>query len=345
MTTNPFTLMFGKEPNEIIRRDDLIASIASDYSSMNPSTQAYLILGARGAGKTVLLSELYKHFEKEKDWIVVDVNPHREILEEVASGLYENGKAKHLFLHGSFDFSFHGLSFHLEGKEPVTSVSVVVSKMLDYLKSKGKKVLITLDAVTTNKKVKEFVHDFQSFVRKDYPIYLLMSGLYENVSSLQNDKSMTFLYRAPKILLQPLDLMAIKTSYMSILGVDEATGKKLAALTNGYGFGYQLLGYLYFKHRKIDDELINQYDMSLRINAYNKIWSGVTPEERKIIACLKERGEESTANILKKTGFSSKLYSVYRSRLLQKGVLVSQNYGYISFALPRFREFVIEEEE
>ncbi len=248
-------------------------------------------------------------------------------------------------MHGSFDFSFHGLSFHLEGKEPVTSVSVVVSKMLDYLKSKGKKVLITLDAVTTNKKVKEFVHDFQSFVRKDYPIYLLMSGLYENVSSLQNDKSMTFLYRAPKILLQPLDLTAIKTSYMSILGVDEATGKKLAALTNGYGFGYQLLGYLYFKHRKIDDELISQYDMSLRINAYNKIWSGVTPEERKIIACLKERGEESTANILKKTGFSSKLYSVYRSRLLQKGVLVSQNYGYISFALPRFREFVIEEEE
>ncbi len=345
MTANPFTLMFGKEPSEVIHRDDLIAQIANDFSSVNPSTQAYLILGARGAGKTVLLSELYKHFDAEEDWIVVDVNPHREILEDIAAGLYENGKTKHLFLRSSFDFSFHGLSFHLEGKEPVTSVSIIVSKMLECLRKKNKKVLITLDEVTTNEKVKEFIHDFQSFVRKDYQIYLLMSGLYDNVVSLQNDKSMTFLYRAPKILLEPLDLLTIKKSYMATLEVDEKTGKELAELTKGYGFGYQLLGYLYFKHRRIDDELLGQYDAALRINAYNKIWSTVTTEERKVISCLKENGEESTANILIKTGFSNKLYSVYRSRLLQKGVLISKNRGYISFALPRFREFVIEEEE
>ncbi len=345
MATNPFTLMFGKEPNEIIRRDDLIAEIANDFSSKNPSSQAYLLLGARGAGKTVLLSELYKHFEAEKDWIVVDVNPHRDILEDLASGLYENGKTKHLFLHGSFDFSFQGLSFHLEGKDPVSSIPRVVTKMLEYLKDKNKKVLITLDEVTTNEKVKEFIHDFQSFTRKDYQIYLIMTGLYENVVSLQNDKSMTFLYRTRQILLEPLDLVAIKNSYMVALGVDESTAKQLSELTKGYGFGYQLLGYLYFKHPSIDNELLEQYDSSLRINAYNKIWSSITGEERKVISCLKEKGEASTADILKKTGFSSKLYSVYRSRLLLKGVLVSKERGTVSLALPRFREFVIEEEE
>lgn len=344
MNTNPFTMMFGKEPNEVIKRENLIGEIAENFSSTNPPTQAYIILGARGAGKTVLLSELYKHFQNEDDWLVIDVNPHREILEDIASGLYENGKTKHLFLHGSFDFSFYGLSFRLEGKEPVTSASMMVDKMLDYLKNKGKKVLITLDEVVATEKVKEFVHDFQSFVRRDYPIYILMTGLYENVATLQNDKSMTFLYRAPKLLLEPLDLVAIKKSYMSVLNVNEQTGAALSELTNGYGFGYQLLGYLYYKHRKIDDELLSEYDMSLRINAYNKIWSGITAEEKKVMFCLQETGEATTANILASTGFSSKLYSVYRSRLIQKGIIVSKQRGSVSLALPRFKEYMKEEE-
>lgn len=36
----------------------------------------------------------------------------------------------------------------------------------------------------------------------------------------------------------------------------------------------------------------------------------------------------------------SELFSVYRDRLKRKGVLDTRTYGEVSFALPRFAEFV-----
>ncbi len=37
---------------------------------------------------------------------------------------------------------------------------------------------------------------------------------------------------------------------------------------------------------------------------------------------------------------NSGLFSVYRERLLRKGVIDTSDYGYISIALPRFAEFI-----
>ena len=72
---NPFTLMFGKEPYLTIPRRNIVSEVYSDFSSPCPTSQIYIFIGARGAGKTVLLIELYNAFEKE-GWIVADVNPH-----------------------------------------------------------------------------------------------------------------------------------------------------------------------------------------------------------------------------------------------------------------------------
>ena len=70
---------------------------------------------------------------------------------------------------------------------------------------KKKRLLITIDEVTNTKKMRIFASAFQIFVRQDYPIFLLMTGLYENIHELQNEKSLTFLYRAPKLRLGLLD--------------------------------------------------------------------------------------------------------------------------------------------
>ena len=342
MSDNPFTLMFGKEPYLTIKREQIVSDIDNDFTSKYTTSQVYILIGARGAGKTVLLSELYNHFESMDDWIVADVNPHRNILEDLGSALLEKGKTKKLFLKSEFNISFKGISFSLEGKEPVSSISSVVEKMLVYLKKKNKKVLITLDEVVSNPRVKEFAHDFQSFARKGYPIFLVMTGLYENVSNLQNDKSLTFLYRAPKILLEPLDMIAIKNSYRDVLNIDEETAKKLAILTSGYGFGYQLLGHLYFEHRKIDQKLIEEFDRQLRINAYDKIFSSIGENERRILYSLSKAEQRKTADIISELNYSNKEYSVYRERLLQRGLVISKQRGFLSLALPRFKEYLLE---
>ena len=75
--------------------------------------------------------------------------------------------------------------------------------MLSHIQKLGKRLLITIDEVTNSENIKIFTSSFQIFLREDYPIFLLMTGLYENIYELQNDKALTFLYRAPKLILEP----------------------------------------------------------------------------------------------------------------------------------------------
>ena len=57
------------------------------------------------------------------------------------------------------------------------------------------KLLITIDDAINNQNVKVLTHTFQALLRKDYKVFMLMTGLYENISALQNNKSLTFLPR------------------------------------------------------------------------------------------------------------------------------------------------------
>lgn len=75
-----------------------------------------------------------------------------------------------------------------------------------------------------------------------------MTGLYKNISALQNEKSLTFLYRAPKVHLGPLNIGTISEDYQSVLGLDDEKGLALAKLTKGYSFAFQVLGYFTWEH-------------------------------------------------------------------------------------------------
>lgn len=100
--------------------------------------------------------------------------------------------------------------------------------------------------------MRSFAHDFQSLLRDDYPVFALMTGLYENVNSLQNNKNLTFLHRAPKVELGPLKQELIKKEYSKIFrGEDCGTVDALAKLTKGYAFAYQVIGYLFSKCKTI----------------------------------------------------------------------------------------------
>ena len=59
------------------------------FLSDNPVTNTYLITGVRGSGKTALLTRIEKYFDTLNDWIIIDVNSEIEILEYLASCIYE----------------------------------------------------------------------------------------------------------------------------------------------------------------------------------------------------------------------------------------------------------------
>ena len=193
MKNNPFTITFGIEPSAPIKRIVEAEKIIDDFSSDPIGNHVYIITGPRGCGKTVLLSCVANMLSKDKDWIVVDPGPKDNILENIASEIYETTKAKKLFLNGEFSFSFQGLTFSLKGKEPVTTAISLIKKMVGYLNKRGKRILITIDEADNSEQMKLFIQAYQSLIRQNYQIMLLMTGLYENISKLQDDKSLTFL--------------------------------------------------------------------------------------------------------------------------------------------------------
>lgn len=339
--SNPFDIAFGKPPVEIIDRPNLYDEIVTSFLNNNRPNSTYIITGARGCGKTVAMTTISEYFEKLSDWIVIDLNPQQDMQSQLGAFLYERGQLKHLFLKKEFNFSFKGLGISISGNMPITSVSFFIEKMLEHLKRKGIKVLITIDEATNTEHMRVFSHEYQSFLRKKFDVALVMTGLYENVSSLQNVDGLTFLYRAPKLYLQPLNTRAMTYSYMNIIGMNEVDAKEAAELSNGYAFAYQLIGYLLYdlNKKKIDNELIEKLDILLDERSYSKIYSELTGKEKEIVAAI---ASSKTTNIeLKKMlQVTDGTLSTYKSILSKKGIIDTSTRGEVKFALPRFGEFI-----
>ena len=337
--SNVFTLTFGQQPSSYINREHISEKICNDFCLDFPLSHIYIISGVRGSGKTVLLTNVAKTIEKKKDWIVVDVNPNREILEQIAAGIYESATVKHLFISKSFSFSFHGFGFSIEGETPVSNIKTILEKMLTVLKKQKKKLLVTIDEASNNNHMRSFAHDFQSLLREDYPVFTLMTGLYENVNSLQNNKNLTFLYRAPKVNLGPLDLDLIQKEYGKVFkDTDSKTIISLSQLTKGYAFAYQVVGYLFSKYGNVND-IYDELDQYLSIYVYEKIWSVLPDNEKTYLKCFEDE-TISIEEVLTKTGFDKRNNSVYRDRLIKRGLVVSTERGKLSLTLPRFLEFI-----
>ena len=339
--TNPFTITFGIEPSNYINRLKESEKIVEEFSSENPSNYVYLITGPRGSGKTVLLSSIVNKFSEDDKWIVVDPGPKDNIIENVASEIYEVGKMKKLFLKTDFNFSFHGLTFSIEGEEPISTPITFIKRMLDYLKKKNKRVLITIDEVDNSEQMKYFIQAYQSLIRQNYQVMLLMTGLYENISKLQDDKSLTFLYRAPKIYLGPLNINSIATNYKKYLDVDDDKALELAKMTKGYAYAYQVLGYLLYQNQTVNvNDVIGDFDQYLFEYVYDKVYSELSNKEQQIILSFPANGLVKVSDLEEKSGINIKTLSVYRDRLIKKGILYSPSYGYLEFVLPRFFEFL-----
>ena len=343
---NPFSIAFGMEPIQYIDRVSKTDEIINNFDERSPSNRAYMIMGVRGSGKTVLLSYLSDHYSQKENWIVVNVSPETDIINKIAAKLYSVTELRKLFIKARLDLSVFGLGVSIENGNQIFDIEVALERMLLEMDKCGKRVLIAVDEVVNNENVKVFASTFQLLIRQKLPVYLLMTGLYENINNLQNEKTLTFLYRAPKIILEPLSLNAIVRSYSKVFDTDEDIAVYMAQLTKGYPFGYQVLGYLCWKkfNKKISKEKVNEiipeYDDYLENYVYEKIWAELSEKERSITAILSEEDSVKISVVREKLGLSSGSMSVYRDRLNKKGVVDISTYGRLALKLPRFGEII-----
>lgn len=197
--------------------------------------------------------------------------------------------------------------------------------------------MITIDDVSNNDCVKSFIFSFQQMIRSGYDVFLLVTGLYENVSELERNKSLTFFSRAPKLNLEPLNLFEIVSLYKSLLSLGESDAIKAAKLTKGYAYAYQLMGSLIYTNG-LKPDVLDEYDKRLIQNSYSLTWEKLTRKEKEFLYALAD--STSQKDITKALNMSNGNYQTYKKRLADRGLILAKERGKVDFALPRFKEFV-----
>jgi len=342
---NPFSLTFGKKPGNLIGRTQQINGILESFCSPVPDYQVCMLTGLRGVGKTVCLTSVANELRNDDNWLVGDLSPERNLIDALTAELLDHQGFLDLVKRAKINLSAFGigLEFGADGSG-IKDNAVILDKILAKLTADGKRILVTLDEVVANKYVREFVSQVQIYLRKNYNIFLLMTGLYENIYDLQNAKTLTFLYRAPKVVLGPLNIMLIEKNYKEVFGLSGVDAHAMGVLTKGYPFAFQLLGYLCFKERKRYDEVLDEFDAYLGEYVYDKVWSELSSGDRRVLTAMAKAGETQVSSVREKAEMESGSFSVYRQRLLKKGIVFVPGYGHLEFVLPRFGEYVLRQE-
>ncbi len=343
---NPFSISFGRVNKKVIERDQQIEPILEDFNSEYTRNTVYIITGPRGCGKTVTLSHILDIYREKDDWIVARLTQSKNMLEQLAGILYDNGVSRIKSLKLEFSFSFSGLTFQVKGEKPITNIEVYLEKLFKYFADKGIHVLIAIDDVAKNDEMISFVRSYQGFLIDHYEVKLLMTGLRKNISKLESDKSLTFLYRSPKITLSSLSIPAIAHSYETTFNISETEAIKLAKFTKGYAMAYQLLGDILYRNnvKSLTPKVVKEFDLKITEWSYEIIWNELTETEKKILSCV-AHGNSSNQEIMSSLSVSKGNLAIYKKRLADEGIISTSVRGKSEFLLPRFENFIISKEK
>lgn len=343
MKNNPFSLDFGAEPNLFIPRFAEYNKVIDTFSSETPSSHIFLITGARGTGKTVLMTSVSHELRKNKSWLHIDLNPEGDMLNSLAAQLIK--ESHHSFPKIKLDVSIKGVGLSYEKEDKYEDIQTDLDAMMLALEKHHVRVLITVDEITNAKNIREFTSYFQHCLREKLPVFLLMTGLFKNIRALQNNRSQTFLKRSPRIEIGPLNSMRISQKYKEVFNISDSDAADMAGLTMGYSYAFQILGYLTFDAgmTKPDNSILEEYRLNLFENSYDKIWEELSGEERRVLSSIAENySDRSTKLIREKLNIDSNRFSTYQNVLVKSGLLSTKSaYGKVEISLPLFKDFVL----
>ena len=356
---NPFTPSFGEIPAHLAGRQQIIRDVERAFVSERRRPElTTLFSGARGTGKTALLSVL-AHKAQANGWIVVGTTALPGMLDDIeiglkraASHLLDGSPARHIT---GFEIAPIGsISFEGSG-EFKSNWRYRMTDMLQAINDVGTGVVITVDEIDpTLPEMIELAAVYQHFVREERKVALLMAGLPNNVSSLLNDKTVSFLRRAQRFNLGRIADCDVREALVKTIQEngrepsEEGLSRAIASIS-GFPFLMQLVGY---RSWDVDPEQTcitdAAFDMGIDL-ARNELEDRVleatlrelSPEDvRFATAMLEDDDESEISNLVKRLERSSAQVGQYRRRLIDAGVIGERGRGRVAFELPYFREYL-----
>lgn len=355
---NPFTPSFGEVPDHLAGRHDIVRRFDRAFSARLRRPELTTILtGARGTGKTTLLSCIARRAESS-GWVCAEVTCGEGMLDDIeirsrhaAAHLVPSLDRVRITSVGVSDVASVGFEFVPDKDNWRRRMELI----LDDLDKTETGLLITVDEV--NGSLDEMIRlatVYQHFVREGRKVSLVMAGLPHNVSSLIKDKTVSFLRRAQRETLGRIDDFEVRDALKKTI---EENGRTIGGsgleraveAVDGFPFMLQLVGYRIWDE-SIESQAISDDDVERGIAAarsemesrilgatYNELSDG---DIAYVNAMLEDEGDSKTGDVAARLGVSTSLAAQYRRRLIDAGVIGGRKRGVVGFDLPYFREFL-----
>ena len=358
---NIFSPTFGYRPQYIVGRhkeiSEFLESLAGAPGHPNRAT---FLLGQRGMGKTVLLLELAER-AKEMDFIAVRTAASEKMLDDIIEGIQIKGerytKERKATLKnisaGAFGFSI-GLTFTEEIQKNY-GFRTKLSLLCEVLAKQKKGVLFLIDEIRANTaEMREFATTYQHLVGTGMNVAVAMAGLPNAISSVLNDEILTFLNRAHKVNLKPLQITDVSACFYKALSkhnieFDATTLDSAARATDGYPYLLQLIGYNMFKYLEGETKLtetmvklaINNSKRILASDVFLPCLNPLSAEDRRFLAAMAKDNDESCVSDIRERLIVGKSHvQTYRKRLIEAGIIHSSSRGMISFSIPYLGQYL-----
>ena len=178
------------------------------------------------------------------------------------------------------------------------------------------------------------------------PVFLLMTGVYNNISKLKNNKKLTFLYRATRIPMMALSMTEIRDNFQEIFQVDTETAIKYAKTTQGYSLAYQCLGSVLWEAGSNPKWalILKKFDQMMGQYAYEKIWDELSEVDKNIVFHItsKKKTKINISELRMELGVTPQYINLYKKRLIERGIINDVSFNTIKLALPRFDKYIEE---
>ncbi|MDR0899841.1 MAG: hypothetical protein LBM27_05745 [Lactobacillaceae bacterium] len=349
---NPFTTNFKYKEQSFISDNDFFLENIEDGLLWNDDNWRDVIISSlRGSGKTTMLHRIQNYLKSNHGEKVVTIYVNStsgfivDVFLKAIESLPEKNKRKFrakLNLFNAID-----LSVNNKFKNPDFSYRTDMELVLKEFDNLGWQLVILIDEVKNiNDDLKTFYGAEIAFVNEDLPVMSIAAGLPSAVSNLINDKALSFLRRAQKIELRPLNVQSIYEEYRKIFDgqiISDDQLKVLSEFTRGYPYLYQLIGYFIWSTLTkggLSSTLIEdaqRYALNeLFENVYSKFLTDVSPKTRDMLIAINNLGgtRVKVQDIRKQLNWSSSYASNYRNRLIEWKLVKQDGYGELTIVPP-----------
>ena len=359
---NPFKPTAGGEPPLLIGRERVVRDFDKGLDNgVGAPGRIMLITGARGTGKTVMLTVLGDKARAHK-WDVIEETASDGLCERLVSELCsKDSLIDKLTFAPSITIAGTSVSLgeaELSPKRMPETLRKAMSARLDALEKRDAGLMISIDETQAASRADliAIATAIQHQIREKRNVSIVFAGLPQMISDLFDDEVITFLRRARTNVLANVPIDEVKESFAqtfedSGMSLDTSLVEKAAVATAGYPYMIQLVGYYIWdaadarESTVISKEDVDEGIREARVDLDNAVCvpelHGLSKNDRAYLEAMAvSDGPSGTSEVAKRMGRSAKYAATYRKRLLDAYVIRQTDRGEVDFAVPFLREYL-----